>query len=260
MKFPVYLWALWACVGEQAQAQNAPLPVLNVPRALSTPRLNASPSDAAWASAATISALTLSRGEELSSNVPPTRVKLMWDENFLYARFECGDTRIYAPFVKPDRDQPLYQGDVVELFLDVVGDGRQYVELQISPRNQVFDQNIVLSTAPVSDENGRLVDAILKRDFWPDSSWNMKGLQTAASTRPRGWTADVAVPAAPLLRRLGLKTFAPMTLRAHLMRYKWIPTGDPKTPRRLIPMNWAPVQSGTPHISPQAMGFLKLVR
>jgi len=52
-----------------------------------------------------------------------------------------------------------------------------------------------------------------------------------------------------------------MTLRAHLLRYRWTKpfstAVDPE--RRLIAMSWAPVLHGCPHISPGAMGVLKLV-
>jgi len=51
-----------------------------------------------------------------------------------------------------------------------------------------------------------------------------------------------------------------MTLRAHLLRYRWTKpfstAVDPE--RRLIAMSWAPVLHGCPHISPGAMGVLKL--
>lgn len=179
-------------------------------------------------------------------------MRVLWDEDFLYFRFESEDQNILAPFDKPDRDQPLYQGDAVEIFLDVVGDGRQYFEFQVSPRNQVFDQNIVLTAAPRADENFKLLREVLQRDFWLDASWNCEGLKSATAKTKIGWVVDIALPAKPVLKRLGLEKFAPMTLRANLLRYDW-------QDKRLAPLNWSPVLNGCPHISPGAMGFLKLM-
>lgn len=166
-------------------------------------------------------------------------------------RFVCEDVEIESPFA--GRDQPHYKGDVVELFLDPVGDGRNYVELQVSPNNQIFDQQISLDAAPRSDANGRLRNVFLKKHFHPHPEWDMPGLRTATRRVPGGWIAELAVPAAAF----GRSSWRPMTLCAHLMRYDWQHSSSGK--RRLIAMNWAPVRYGCPHISPAAMGRLVLL-
>lgn len=228
------------------------LPVLDVPRATTAPQINAAPLDAAWNGAVTFSDFTLSLGTGADLKPLPTSVRVLWDEDFLYFRFECQDSDILAPFDGTERNQTLHQGDVVEIFLDVVGDGRQYFEFQFSPKNQVFDQNIVLTAEPRADENFRLLPAVVQRDFWRDPNWNCAGLKSATAKTPDGWIVDIALPAKPVLKRLGQEKFAPMTLRANLLRYDW-------QDKRLAPLNWAPVQCGCPHISPQAMGFLRLL-
>lgn len=257
-------------------AQNAPekpafaptqrLPIWEIRRAPVAPLLTASLDDAAWKGAAKLDSLSLALGEG-SKNLAPlaTQVLAQWDEKFLYVRFICTDSEIYSPFAK--RDEPIYQGDCAEIFLDVVGDGRQVVELQLAPNGGVFDQQILL-TAPVqSDENLVLAQPILERDFWTDLGWNMKGLQTATSKTATGWVADFALPADVVLRRRGLKTFGEMTIRANFLRYDWAPDNSDAwglkdangQKRRLNAHNWASVKHGSPHISPAAMGFLKLV-
>jgi hypothetical protein len=123
-------------------------------------------------------------------------VRLLWDQKFLYVRFICQDNEIYSPFT--GRDRPHYQGDVVEVFLDPVGDSRQYVELQVSPRNQVFDQLMLLTGEPRSDENLRLLNEVIDRNWWTDLGWTLDGLSTATSVVQRdgktsGWIADIAI-------------------------------------------------------------------
>jgi hypothetical protein len=243
----------------KVEAQTNRLPVLEVPFAVQKPRMDASSGDSAWKTGAVIPSLSYSIGVESGGRPPlPTRVLALWDEAHLYLRFVCTDPEIYVPFAGTQRDQPLYKADVVEVFLDVKGDGRQYYELQANAKNQVFDQNIVLTAEPRSNELLRLADEIVGRDFWPDLGWTMDGLQTAASQTPDSWTVDFAIPASVVMRRLGTDKFSPMNLRANLLRYEYPrpATGDK---RSLHAQNWAPVQIGCPHISPQAMGFLKLL-
>jgi len=66
-----------------------------------------------------------------------TTVQACWDSEALYVRFECEDDHVVSDYTK--RDEPLYEQDVVEIFLDEAGTGRRYLELEISPRNVVFD-------------------------------------------------------------------------------------------------------------------------
>jgi len=241
-------------------------PALDVPRAGVAPRVDANPGDPAWAFAAVIPALSMSLGPDAEGLSPvPTEVRLLWDADCLYVRFLCEDDEAYSPHDR--RDAPHHEGDVVELFLDPVGDGRQYVELQVSPRNQVLDQLIFVTADPACLEDGRLTDEIALRDWWAHIEWDMPGLRTATGRLARGadgWIADIAVPAFPLLRRLGLSSFQPMNLRAHVMRYdrprlSSQDAGAQTPARAFIAMNWAPVAYGCPHISPAAMGTLRLV-
>ncbi len=256
-------------------AQNAPLqsvvstqrlPVWEIRKSTKTPHISADSSDPAWEGAARLDALSLGLGDGSKGLSPlPTQVLAQWDDKFLYVRFICEDSEIYTPFEK--RDEPIYQGDCAEIFLDIVGDGRQVVELQLAPNGGVFDQQILLTAEAKSDENLVLTNDVLARDFWMDLGWNMTEMKTATSRSRGRWIADFALPAEAVLRRRGLKTFAPMTLRANFLRYDWAPdntdawglkdaTGQK---RRLNAHNWAPVKHGSPHISPAAMGFLRLV-
>jgi hypothetical protein len=173
---------------------------------------------------------------------------------------------IYAPF--HGRDQPHYEGDVAEVFVDPVGDAKQYVEIELTPRNDILDQLLLLTAEPKSDADGVLLPPIWQRNLWMLPEWNLAGLRTAAhiATRPDGkfeWIAEMALPAKSLLVRLGRESFSPMTLRANFLRYEWRKTGldhvgSPET-REFVPLNWAPVRSGCPHLSPQAMGVVRLL-
>ncbi len=235
-----------------------------MPRVVVAPKVEADPADPAWEKAARLASIPLCVGSDARDAALGTEVQLLWDERFLYVRFICADTATDAPF--EGRDQPHYKADAVEVFLDAVGDGRQYTELEVSPKNQVFDALFTLTAEPRGDEHGKLLDEVRNRDLWSNAAWNFEGLRTATRVlregeKTTGWIADIALPAGPVLRRFGLAKFQPMTLRAHLLRYRWTKpfsaVADPE--RRLIAMSWAPVLHGCPHISPGAMGVLKLM-
>lgn len=234
-------------------------PALQVPHAATPPPLAAAAMPAGvWSTAALVPALTqsINRDRVMEKILPATQVRLLWDASALYIRFDCADHDLYLPFAKHDAD--LYLGDVCEVFLDPAADARQWFEVQVAANNATLDLNTVLTADPRSDADGKLLGAVLDHDWWLSRDYEMAGLQTAASRRADGWTVEVAIPAKAAARRLGTSSWtAGMKLHANLMRYDWSPPGaDGK--RTLLPMNWAPVIDGCPHISPQAMGVLEL--
>jgi len=246
-----------------ASAQNAAPPAVHVPHTAVTPRVDGSPNDPAWNSEPLIPSLTLSLGPDAAGLKPQrTSINLAWDEKYLYLRYMCYDDHIDSKF--RHHDDPIYAADAVELFIDPKGDQREWIEIEVSPNNVVFDQLAVLTADPVSGPDHVLLPDVLNRDWWMNLSWTLDGLRTATSRIKEngnvvGWVADLAVPADPLLRRLGKKSFEPMTLRANLLRYDYIKTAGTEK-KQLVALNWAPVKYGCPHISPEAMGSIVLDR
>jgi len=224
------------------------------------PLLTAEADDPAWRFVPTIEGLTAPLRTTTDDSALPTQIRLLWDKDFLYVRFTCSGKQPYAPF-GDQHDAKHYQGDAVEVFIDPVGDGRQYFEIQLSPANGVLDQNTLITATPEVDEDGALVPHLLQTDYWPNIGYDMPGLRTASRVTGDGdaavWTADLALPAAAVLHRLGKKQFEPMEVRMNLLRYRWTgPIDQPQ--RRLIPINWSPTRFGCPHQSAGAMGTVQL--
>jgi hypothetical protein len=245
-----------------AIVNDSPRPTITVPQAVLIPALTAKTDDPAWLHAVTLPALTLSLGTPpLVSPPPQTKVQLLWSPDYLYVRFICQDTNIYTPI--HGRDAPIYQGDAVEVFLDPVGDSRQWVELEFNADNDVFDQLFLCTTEPKPDASLCLSSAAMVRNTWNFLSWDMVGLRSQAARmlhapNEQDWIVDIAIPAKELLRRTGLKQFAPMTLRGDFLRYKSLPSAQDKQ-RNLLSLNWSPVVLGRPHRSPGAYGYINLV-
>jgi hypothetical protein len=66
-----------------------------------------------------------------------TTARLLWDDSFLYVAFEATDSDVHTPYTK--RDDPLYESEAVEVFIDADGDKDVYIELQSAPNDVHFD-------------------------------------------------------------------------------------------------------------------------
>jgi hypothetical protein len=110
-----------------------------------------------------------------------TTVKLAWDETELRVLFAVEDTHVSATLT--ERDAPLYQEEVVEIFLDPVGDLESYFEIELNPLNAVLD-------------------LVLRRNrsgYVKDFAWRCEGLRTAVCRTARGWCGELAIPFASLI-------------------------------------------------------------
>lgn len=122
-------------------------------------------------------------------HVQPTRVHACWSDTHLYVGFSCHDRDIVSTYAK--RDEPLYEQDVVEVFLSPPGDLRRYLEFEFSPRNVIFDARVF---------NPRLRAGA---DMKVDTAWDCQGLESAVqvvgdaadrSRRDPAWSVEVAIP------------------------------------------------------------------
>lgn len=109
-----------------------------------------------------------------------TTVKACWSRESLRIQFQCEDDHLVATM--DQRDDPLYDEDVIEVFLDEYDTGKSYREFVISPRNVVYDAFI---------END------LFGSFQANVAWNAEGLLTkitAAGDGSLSWTCELSIP------------------------------------------------------------------
>ena len=91
-----------------------------------------------------------------------TSVRLCWSNYALHLQFRCEDDVIVSPYTR--RDDPLYDADVVEWFIEPQQQEEQrYYEFNISPHNVLFDSLITY-------EEGK------PKHFQPE--WNAEGITT----------------------------------------------------------------------------------
>ena len=234
------------------------VPALQVPRTAVPPAIDGSLTDRVWAAAAVIPALVpawRAKGRDL--DIPATSVRLLWDTNCLYVGFECQDSDIYCSGALK-HDDLLYKEDVCEVFIDGVGDGRQFVEIQVNPDGVNLDLMYVFTRAAAYTRDMRLTPELCARDRWKFLEWEMPGLRTAGRRTDKGWSVELAIPAEAIMRRKGSPVFLPTRLRANVVRYDW-PLVPALGKRELRQANWSPVLWGNPHNAPARMGILELI-
>lgn len=157
------------------EAQPVRLPVYGARHTATPVQIDGVLDDAAWVFSPRVGEMRLIHAPDRRP-VYPTEAAVTWDDTFLYVAFACTDP---APWARhTNRDDRLWEEEVVEVFLDPDGDGRHYAEFEVSPTNVVVDLMI-----PAPKEGG------------PDTrAWNAEGLQTAVKTHATGWVAEIAIP------------------------------------------------------------------
>jgi hypothetical protein len=164
-------------------------PTYHCPRATSAVRIDGVLDEPDWKHVTPARSFRLSHGK--GNPAGKTRLKALWDDRALYLAFECDDRDVFSPYTR--RDQPIYNGEVVEAFLATGDDPRRYFEFEVSPANVLFDAKL-FNPGPRD-----------QRSF--DKAWNAPGLRSAVRVdgtltrrddRDRGWTVEVAIPFADL--------------------------------------------------------------
>jgi len=72
-----------------------------------------------------------------SPGSPESFARFAWDDQFFYVAFEIEDPLLVSE--GEHQDDHLWEQDCAELMIDPDGDGLGYLELQVSPREVVFD-------------------------------------------------------------------------------------------------------------------------
>lgn len=168
--------------------------------------------------------------ENLGGGLPeqPTAVRVAWDETELRVLVEVADDHAWATITQ--RDGRLWEEEVVELFLDPIGDGASYFEIEMNPL-------------------GTVLDLVLRRNrsgWRKDFAWDCEGLRTFVQRREHRWAAELAIPFASVAAeapRLG------ETWRVNFCRI------DRPAGRERELSAWAPTLLGSFH-APQRFGTL----
>lgn len=114
-----------------------------------------------------------------------TTFRACWDADALHVRFDAVDDGPWHTMTS--RDDHLWEQEVVELFLDPAGEGRDYAELEINPAGVVCDLRV--------ETPWPALRALIEWD-WEGMAATVHPLEGGAAGR--GWTAIARLPLAAL--------------------------------------------------------------
>jgi hypothetical protein len=116
-----------------------------------------------WATPAACTPVRLRRATDAAAPRLATSLAVWFDDDYLTVLFSASDDHVNATLM--EHDAPLYEQDVVEIFLAPEAPTR-YFEIEVSPRGTVFD-------ARIDSPDG------MRATMRVDRSWTCEGLVAA---------------------------------------------------------------------------------
>ena len=200
--------------------------------------------DSAWNKAPWTSDFVDIEGDAKPAPRFRTRMKMLWDDNYLYVGAELEEPDIQAKLT--EHDSVIFHDNDFELFLKPPTGTSGYFEFEINALNTSWD----LYLSKPYREGGKA-----------DNSWEIPGLKTAvalngslnnSSDTDRGWTVEIAIPWAAFQSRLPVTKPTPGTeWRVNFSRVEW-KSGQPKEDNWV----WSPQGIVNMHI-PDKWGYLR---
>jgi hypothetical protein len=169
--------------------------------------------ESAWNRAEVIDGFVDIRGEQAGVPSYHTRVKMLWDDNFLYVLAELEEPHVWGDIT--ERDALIYNNNAFEIFINP--DDRQpgYVEYEINALGTIWDLRL---DKPYRD-GGRA-----------DSRWTAPGLQWAVNVQgtlnnpnviDRSWSVEWARPAREVSAMHGAPWPPQRPWRMNFLRVQW---------------------------------------
>ena len=163
-----------------------------------------------WDSIKPLPPFMVADGSQRASQQTTTRV--CYDQTALYIRYDCEDRDIWGTYT--ERDQPIYDEEVVEIFIGQGDDAPvRYFEFQVSPNNVLFDARIYNPTSQ-------------RTELQVSHEWNCPRIRWAAQRHDdvHQWWAVLVIP------WQGLDIFGPLPKiwRANFYRIERPRDADPE--------------------------------
>ena len=170
-------------LGPVLEAAVQTLPEYHARRAAKPPVIDGALNDEVWSAATPVELVNSLDGSKPSLR---TVARLAYDDKNLYVAFDCEDPDVWGTLLR--RDDPIYNEEVVEIFLDADGDGKTYNEIEVSPNNTVFDAYFP----------ARRQGMDTAWDSGMKSAVKVRGTLNDPSDRDDGWSVEMQIPIARL--------------------------------------------------------------
>lgn len=215
-------------------------------------------SDNEWKNAPWSETFTDIEGSLKPAPLQDTRMKMLWDDNYLYIAAEIKETDIQARLRQ--RDTIIFNDNDFEIFIDPDGDTHDYYEFEMNALNTVWD---LLLTKPYRDY-GYVLDA-----------WDIKGMKSAVKVygtinkpgdKDDRWAVEIAFPI-NVLKECGSAPAPGKQWRINFSRVEWktkvengryVKETDPATGKPYPEYNWIWSAQGLINMHyPELWGFLQ---
>lgn len=210
-----------------------------------------------WSSAVWTEDFVDIEGELKPEPLHRTRVKMLWDDSYLYIAAELYEPHIWAKLRQ--RDTVIFYDNDFEVFIDPDGDTHEYMEFEMNTLNTLWD---LFLTRPYRD-NGRV-----------SNSWDIKGIKTAVdisgtindpSDTDEKWVVELAFPLEVLAEFGGYPeagkiwriNFSRVNWRTEIVGNNYVKAIDPETGKAYPEFNWVWSPQGVINMHyPEMWGYL----
>ena len=183
-------------------------------RATTPIRVDGRLDDAAWAKAPWTDDFIDIQGPDHTKPRFRTRVKMLWDDHYLYIAAELEEPHVWATLT--EHDSVIFHDNDFEVFLNPSGDSLNYFEFEINALNTGWDL---------------FLNKPYRAGGKADNSWEIPGLLTGVQVngtikdpcdRDRGWTVEIAFPWTGFASRAPVKRpAAGQEWRINFSRVEW---------------------------------------
>lgn len=170
-----------------------------------------------------------------------TRVKMLWDDNYLYIAAQLDEPHLWATYTQ--RESVIFHENNFEVFIDPNGDTHNYYEYEVNALGTEWD---LMMTKPYRYEG------------LPINAWDMAGLKTGIDLQgtlndpsdiDTGWTVEMALPwktileaatrdAAPNAGGQWRINFSRVEWKRDVVNGKYAKTINPETGKSYPEDNW----------------------
>jgi hypothetical protein len=157
-----------------------PVPRYVVHRARAAIAVDGKLDDAAWKNAATVELRF--PWERQTGAKQKTTVRLLWNDEFLFAGYDCEDADIVAHYT--ERDDPTYKDDAVELFLNPDPAQEWYYGMEMNARAVLYDYFYAFPRMLLKRVNFNGVKI----------ATHIRGTLNVTGDKDEGWSLEVAIP------------------------------------------------------------------
>jgi len=167
-------------------------------------------------------------GNDVSDAGLRTEVMTCYDDSTLFIAFICNDPDIWSLFTA--RDEYLWKEEAVEVFIDADKVPENYVEIEVSPANILFDSYVVDPENIDVAETARFDLQGIKTGV------KINGTLNESDDEDKSWTVEIAVPFKDLNTENTPRVTSKTEIKINFFRldknrgmssgsYAWSPTG-----------------------------------